>query len=366
MNSPAKRQEIVADEDRDLNLESQLADAFDSMSEGDDELEGIDMETKGEFDDPEDQSGDAEDQSGDPETQEERVQKALDEVDYNEPAPERWPEDIKTAYNSLPPAGKKAMLEGVFKPMQRQYGEVTTQMANARKIMDPMLATLNQYRQDFERVGMDPFEAFKTQVAWAAHLSRVGPEQGLKDMQAAYGLNKQQAQETQGYLTPAERELKARLDRIEQGQQQEVRTQEQRRQQEAQNQAQMRYQEVHKGLQSFVNEQIDGKPAHPHVEKLAPSIAGIIRGGLVSKFTDAGDPVPIHEQLQRAYNMACNLDPTIRSAMTDTRQANRAKAAQDVNVVTKGSRGKPEEDSIFDLGSAIEDTFSALEKRRVG
>lgn len=363
---PVEKQQ--ADE---TSLEQALGEAFDEMEDGEEEISDA-----GEDFDEEAEEGDEEttaeaDETDDGEAQEEEVSDELKEEiqdaadsDYSEPAPERWPQQIKEVYNNLPPAARKAMLEGVYKPMQAQYTRSTQELAQMRKAVEPMLKSLDQYRNDFERLGVNPVEAFQRQMAWAAHFARVGPEQGVQDMQAAYGLSKPEAgQQEQEYLTPVERAMKARLDAIEQqfqqGQQQQVQAQ----QQAQQHAYRQKYQQIGSELQDFINEQKDGKPAHPHVEKVAPAIAGLIRGGLIPATDEYGRQVSVREQLNRAYRMACDMDPSVRAASSrnNAGQVAKAKAAGSVGVVAK-SRAGQQDVSGRSLAEELEDAYDRLSR----
>ena len=289
------------------------------------------------------------------ELQEEIVEAA--ESDYQEPAPDRWPDEIKDVYNGLPPNARKAMLEGIYKPMQRSYTQSTQELAELRGQLSPVMEAMNQHRVDFERTGVNPVEAFKSQLAWAAHLNRVGAEQGLSDMRDAYGVGQSQQGGQEQYLTPTERGFKKQIDALQhqiQGQQQQTLSRDQEQRVNAQRS------EIQNTLQNFVNETTeDGTPKHPHVDKVASNIAGIIRGGLIAKADDYGNPVPIRDQIAQAYGMACNLDPSIRTPGIDKRQANRVKAAQKVSVVTKLPAGQPDSEEL-DIGSFIEKTYDQL------
>lgn len=280
------------------------------------------------------------------------------ESEYNEPAPERWPDELKQAYNALPPKAKQMMLEQVYKPMQRSYTESTQQMAEQRKALEPMLRTLNQHAQEFEQAGINPVEAFNRQMAWSAHFARVGPEQGAKDLAAAYGQAQAGQQEDNVYLTPVEKAQQARIDKMEQQLQQQAQNSQQQQEQAYQAAMQARTQEVRNTIAAFANETRNGKPVHPHVEKVSAQMAGLIRGGLVARTDEYGQPVPFNQQLGQAYKLACEMDPSIRS-IRDTRtrkeQVARASAAsrdvvskspsQEVNVEDTGSL----HDSISDL-----------------
>jgi hypothetical protein len=212
-------------------------------------------------------------------------------------------------------------------------------------------------------MGINPAEAFRRQMAWASHLARVGPEQGMKDMAASYGMESAQPGQEEQYLTPVERSLQTRVDQLTdavQGQQ----LHSQNEQQAANDQFQKaRFNEVQVGLQTFINEQKDGKPAHPHVEKVAPAIAGIIRGGLVNQANEYGQPVPVRDQLAQAYKMACDMDPSIRSAAVgNVGQVARAKAAQKIGVVTNNPvTGEPIETQS--VSERIEDLYDKLNRR---
>lgn len=368
MDSPAKQQQETAPE----NLGDAIAATFDEMEAAEneevevseEENEEVSAETTGEEESPE-----VEEPEGEQEVSEElqeEIQEAADS-DYEEPAPDRWPDDIKEVYNQLPPQARKAMLEGVYKPMQRSYTQATQELAGIRNKFAPMIETMENYRNDFERMGVNPEEVFRTQMAWAAHLSRVGVEQGLRDMSDAYGVSPQQAgQEEQPYLTPTERAQQAQIDALQQqvtGQQQYQQQLTARQQEE---QAAAHRNEIQSNLTAFINEKTDdGQPKHPHVEKLASNIAGIIRGGLIRQTDEYGQPVPIRAVLNQAYDMACNLDPSIRTPLqNNARQASRVKAAQKVGVVTKEPAGQDNTD-VDEMGMTdfISRTYDTLDRR---
>jgi hypothetical protein len=101
--------------------------------------------------------------------------------------------------------------------------------------------------------------------------------------------------------------------------------------------------EVQTGLQTFTNEtREDGTPAHPHVEALAPVIAGLIREKQVSDTDMYGRPIHPYHQITAAYNMAMGLAQKVNgtSPQSQPGQVARAKLAQSVGVVTKLPPGK--------------------------
>jgi hypothetical protein len=336
--------ESVAERVESVDMESEVADLYDQLDAADNEEAEIEeTETTAEASEEEEtapeETAEAE-IAEEIETQQEEAAEA-EESGYTEPAPERWPAEMKEVYAKLPPEGRKMMMEQVYKPMQAQYTKSTQEMAEIRKAVDPMLEALNNYRNDFERMGVNPAEAFRTQIAWAAHFARVGPQQGIADMQAAYGQNVVPAgQQEEEYLTPVERAMKTEIGELKQQLNQTSQGQKQYLEQQAQQQQQAQYNEVQRGLQSFINEQKDGKPVHPHVERVAPAIAGLIRGGLINSRDQHGQPIPIRDQMAQAYNMAVSMDPSLSKASGSGGQAGRAIAAQKVGVVANTPAGK--------------------------
>jgi len=252
------------------------------------------------------------------------------------------------------------MLDGIYKPMQKQYTQTTQELAAMRNELSPMLDVVKQYQGDFDRMGVSPVEALRTQMAWASHLQKVGAEQGMQDMQKAYGVGTTPKATDNVYLTPTERAMKEQLDTLQKTVQGQQHDQQLTQKQQEQQRADEFKNEVQQNLHAFINEKTEsGTPKHPHMDKVASKIAGIIRGGLVSKADEYGQQIPIRDQLAQAYTMACNLDPSIRTPISDTRQAKRAKTAQKVSVVTKHPAGQSDVEEL-DIGSFIERTYDQL------
>jgi len=289
---------------------------------------------------------------------------------YNEPAPQRWPAEIANVYNALPAAAKQAMMEGFYKPMQRQYTQATQELADARRTVEPLVQSLSQFRADFERAGIDPLTAFNRQMQWSARIAQVGPEQGIRELAKSYGVKLEtlavDPNQSQEYLTPFERSMKEKFeffDNFIANSQQSAAQQAQERETQALN---YRYAEVQSGLHEFINEQTqDGRPAHPHVEALAPLIAGLLRENKIPEVDNFGRPIPVPLRLEYAYNTALDIASKVGGAApqsTNQRQVQRAKAARDVGVVTKIPSGK-QEPADKSWGEEVEDVYDALARR---
>jgi hypothetical protein len=348
----------VEEQQADISLEDALSAEFDRQESNNvEETESEEVEIFAE-DGEEDSTQDGQEEEGAEVTE---AAQAAGVDDYNEPAPERWPSDIKDVYNSLPPAARKAMLEGVYKPMQAKYTQTTQELAQQRKQLDPMLQTLEQHSEEFKQAGINPVEAFNRQMAWSAHFAKVGPEQGAKDLAKAYGQAiGQHEDKSQVYMTPVEKAQQAEIDRLKravQWQQQTQQQQEEYAQQQAFNAQQA---QVRRSITRFANETKDGQPTHPHVEKVSAQMAGLIRGGLVDRTDAYGQPIPYEQQLGQAYKLACDMDPSIRSARTS-----RSRKEQ-VEMVRRASRDvvskTPGHDDIQDDGPLL-DTISDLYDR---
>jgi hypothetical protein len=352
-----------AEEQQELNLGDALAQSYDEMDAAGDDNEHF------ENDDIEEHQVEevaAETTQEDDEEQEPETAQADEVTEYNEPAPERWPEDLKKVYNELPPVARKAMLEGVYKPMQATYTQSTQELAQQRKQLDPMLKTLEQHASEFKTAGINPVEAFNRQMAWSAHFAKVGPEQGAKDLAKAYGQagGQQEGQtEESVYLTPVERAQQERLEKLEGMIQGQVKQTEAQKQAAAQRAQEARQAEVRNSITAFANEERDGQPIHPHVEKVSAQMAGLIRGGLVNRTDEYGQPVPFTQQLGQAYKLACEMDPSIRNArQARTRKEQVAKVSAANRDVVSKTPGNVVEVDERPLAESIGDLYDRLDR----
>ena len=280
-------------------------------------------------------SEDDEDDNVSHETSAEEID-ANSEVEWDEPPPERWPSELKDAYNELPLSGRKLLLDGVYKPMQRSHTQATMELSEQRKQLQPILDSLSQHNDVFVKAGVDPAVALKNTMDWAAHITKVGPEKGLADMRASYGLDEpnQQGKE-EVFLTPNERVLQDRIDQLE-----GAVNQKQQNDAEAQRIAEAEKQRAFQNYIAsesaiFVNEKKDGKPAHPHYEELGPQMKGLMNGGLIPRVDETGKYIPFSKQLSHAYEMALRMSDKHRPAQSSSGQVRKARAAGRVDVASR-------------------------------
>ncbi|RLC13976.1 MAG: hypothetical protein DRI24_14545 [Deltaproteobacteria bacterium] len=350
----------------DVNLEDALGAEFDRMEasgEADDsgvEHEEVEILEEG---DEEVVEAAAEGSEEDEVVDDSATETDEEELGYNQAAPERWPDDIKEAYNALPPEAREVMLERVFKPMQRSFTEKTQAMAQMRKQLDPMMDIMNRHSKNFEHAGVDPIQALNRQMEWSAHFARVGNEQGAKDLATAYGQVAGQ-EDTNAYLTPIEKRQQAQIDRMEQQLNTNAQNEQTRVQQADQSAVNARTQDVRNNIQQFASETRNGKPTHPHVEQVSAQMAGLINGGLVERTDEYGQPVPYQDQLGQAYKMACSMSPSLRSAqdiVTRQEQVRRASAANR-EVVSKTPGSDVKIDDTAPLADSISDLYDKLDR----
>ena len=368
MESPDNSQQETTSE----KLGDMISDTFDTMeAESTDEVEEVELSSDNETETEVEVEEETEVEEVEASSEEEEIDTLNDEVqqaadsDYNEPAPERWEQDIKDYYNGLDPKGKEIFLDRMVKPMQRSLGKASQEVADMRKDIQPVLDTMSQYRADFERMGVNPIEAFNTQMAWVKYIQDVGAEKGLAEMAKAYGVkgNAKPAGQENAYLTPTERAQQGKIDQLQNTVDGMQKTNQQNTDNAAQQTVERQQNEIKENLTTFINEKTDdGKPLHPHMEKVASNVAGIIRGGMIAKTDDFGQPVSISDQLAQAYTMACELDPSIRTPRTSARQAARIKTTQKAQVVTKTPAGRVSAKDDIPISKFIENTYDKMAK----
>jgi hypothetical protein len=361
-NAPAQNEQQA----QPVNTEQTISDLYDTMAaeavaeEVEEEVgEEVAVSEEETEETVEAESEDQEETETEVEETEEAEEQEQEEPEYQAVVPERWPQHIKEKFNKLPPEAQQMVLEDVYKPMQGTYTKATQRLAEMRKMIEPMVQSLEQYGEDFDRAGMNPAEAFRQQMAWAAHIHKVGPQQGLADMARAYNVEVpgQQADPNEEYLTPVERSLKAKLDEVQQRLDQTATGIEKNQQAQEQEALDRQRHDVQVGLHQFATAQKDGAPLHPHLEKVAPRMTGLIRGGLVSRVDDYGQPVPIQQQLGQAYKMACDMDPSIRTVRAARTRSEQVRKASNAN---KGVTSKRPAASVEVPDGPLTDSISDL------
>lgn len=348
---PPQTEQVATQEDN-LKLADLIEEAFDAA-----EAEAV------EASETEQEAAEAPELPEDEETAEapqEAAEEGDEKPEFNDPAPERWPAELKEAYSELNPTAKEVFLNKLYKPMQRSHTEATQQLAQTRKQLEPIMQAYEQHKTAFDQVGVtDPASMIQQQIAWASHFARVGPERGLQDMHEAMGIQNgsQGGQDQDEYLTPTERRLQERLNDLEQQTSAQAASQHQREQQAAEIHRHAKLRNAMGALRGFAEAQTpDGQPMHPHVEAVAPTMSRLLESGMVPRVDELGASVPFEQQLGKAYEMACNLDSSVLAATPATTNSEQAAkvAAASRNVTPKAPSqavpvDRPLTDDISDL-----------------
>jgi len=267
-----------------------------------------------------------------------------EEVDYNEPAPERWPSEMKDAYNTLPPDARKLMMESVYKPMQARYTQSTQQLAEQRKQVEALDSIRQEMSDDFVRLGIDPIEAVRQQAAWARHLQKVGPEQWASDIVEAYGAKptaQAGQQDSSEYLTPEERRLQGEVSEIRETLSSLQQQQQQAAEQSSQAQVEEQVIAARRSLAEFISAEVDGKPVNPQAQELLPQMAQFLDSNMVRKVDEYGQQVPFADQIKQAYEMAGAISGKRPMATPPANgKVSQAKAANQIAVATEPSSSK--------------------------
>lgn len=371
--APKAENQSPAEEEQ--HLSTILEEAFDAAEEAAEKeqeerfKEEVSAAAKAEADDGEEEDGlRADDEAQDGEEPAEASAEEEVEQEFNEPAPDRWPSDLKEAYNELTPRARKVFMEKLYKPMQRSHTSATQQLAEKRRMLDPIMQAYEQNKSAFDQVGVqDPATMIQQQVAWAAHFARVGPQQGLKDMQQAMGLNPQSSQDggqesdPNKWLTPTERAIKEKQDRLEQQLSQIAASQKSQEQQAIEAQRQQKLGGAFNALKVFAEAKTpDGQPMHPHVESVAPTMSRLLQAGMVNRVDETGMAIPYEQQLGQAYQMAVNLEQRGGQPRATSNREQVAKVAAASRNVTPKSKAsdieinRPITDDIADLYDRME------------
>ena len=251
-------------------------------------------------------------------------------------APHTWPQELKDQFKELPDGAKQILIKQNDN-MNAAFTKAMTGVAEMKRGAEGMHRAVSAHTDRLARAGINPETAIQRSLAWDAHLQK-DPEQGIRDMAVAYGVDlgkvaAPQEQPTQ-YMTPTERKLyqdnqqvKAQLEQF--GQQ----TQQWTRYQQAQA-YKARQDNAGRMLDEFMNAtDDDGNQLHPFIEHCAPMMQEAIESGKVGN-------------LQEAYDYAVFKTPEVRTALEKRRQAAKlkgkkrqvakAKRASGSGIVRKG------------------------------
>jgi hypothetical protein len=95
-------------------------------------------------------------------------------------------------------------------------------------------------------------------------------------------------------------------------------------------------------------------------------MAGLIRGGLVDRTNEYGQPIPYDQQLGQAYQMACEMDSSLRGAKTRQTRRKQVKLATNANRnVASKTAGVGADDKVEDIrpmADSLSDLYDRLDR----
>lgn len=242
--------------------------------------------------------------------------------------PHTWKQEWKDTFNQIPKEGRAAMLQ-LNKEMNAGFTKKMMEVAGMRRDMESVRTAMQPHQDRLARAGISPEVAVQRSLAWDAHIQR-NPEQGIRDMAAAYGVDLAQAtaSQDQQYLTPTERALQQQAQQANQSVQQVQQQIQQWQQMQQQQDQQQRQANAYNMLDQFMNATDDkGNPLHPYIEHAAPDMTRMIQNGEAAT-------------LDEAYEKAVAWNSDIRNAREQQRKAAQVRASKrKAEKVRKASGG---------------------------
>jgi len=346
--------------EKEVSLRDQVEAAYEAIEEPENETPDVDSER---HDEPTNKIDSKDDREPDVQKKEESggskdSETSIDESNIPE-APSNWaPEDVE-AFNELDDRGKKLYLKR-HKEREAAYTKKYQSLAEERKIAERFIKELEPYESEFQRLGVDKFDAFKR--AATAHLRLLNETpQGklalLQRMASDYGINlgaqPQNTQQEQQQYDPQILNLLQKVQTLEQSQQA---IEHERIQRE--------YSSLEGQIVSFQNAKDDkGEPKYPHFETLRLDMSNMLQKGMAKSLEDAyKKSLRLNDDLHQEYiNMHTN--NRIKEAETLKKTAASKKAGFNVKG-TGGSSIKEAPSDNLSTRQIIEQAYAKQEKRQ--
>ena len=261
------------------------------------------------------------------------------------PAPEHWSVERREAFGKLGREAQETVLN-MSKDFEGEFTRKSQELAETRKFAEAIRADLQPYSQELALSGMDEVSAVRQLIALHGFAKR-DPMGYLRYAAKGLGVDIDSALTPEdSYVDPQVAALKAQVDQMG-GYFQQFQTQQQLSQQ----------QQVNAQIQAFADAtDSGGSKLHPYFEKVESAMAGLMKGGLV----ESGD-------LERAYQMAVNMDPELAQAKIDAERraaeekeakrrneaAEKAKKASKHKVSKSSTASTPARKSVKSLDDAV-------------
>jgi len=307
------------------SLEDAIAGAFDLADKEDDEEVAEIAELEEDTDEPEDDAEETDSES----------EQDLAEADEEEPeekleAPQHWAASDREIFNGQSKEAQQFLLNR-HKAMEGDYTRKMQEFAPEKRQFDAIKDSLEPYKHDFQRAGLDYAGAVRQLASWDNAL-RTGGRDAVYQLAHTYGID-MAAPESEEYIDPQVKQLQNQLRELKQVQSQQT----QQAQQQKQNQ-------ILETIQAFSSEtSADGNLAHPHFEVLKDDIARLFNAGLVA-------------DLKEGYTKALALRPDLAAPKEPARKV--AEKPNRAEIVRKAKKAAAGVKSSGAVGKKVRDTMS--------
>lgn len=312
--------------ERGDGLDEILREAIEGQSKDDDEGETAPETTEDRAEEAEDGEADGEGDAG------AEGEGDGDEGGEEKPAieiPSDFPADKREALGRLPVDAQKFVLQE-WKDMRGDYTRKTQEVAEHRKRIEPLLGVVERFKPYFQALGIPPEQSFSTLVQADAYLRNPNIPMDQKvnfvrNFTRDYGIDlaPPQSEGTPEYVDPQIAAIKQEFSR-------EIGAmREKERQRELREQAEYGARLTGEIERFQSDTEADGKPKHPHFDRVKPAMAALLKGGAAVDLSDA-------------YDKAVRMDPELFNQVLEAerKRVSEAEEARRQEAVDKAKKAK--------------------------
>lgn len=265
-------------------------------------------------------------------------------------APNTWTAEAREHWAKLPPETQEYILR-----RESESHKAITSQGDRLKSYEPLEKVISQYRQDFERRGLDAARSVAT-LFEAQRMLDQNPMEGLASIAQSYGIDLRAILTGQQQApAPEVGQLRQHISRLEQ-QLNDYQSQHQSAQQRADAAV----------VQEFAKQtDASGKPLRPHFDEVREDMAMLLQNGRA-------------ETLEAAYEKACKLNETVskrieadqrkaaeekRKAEEAAKQAELKKRAEDA---AKAAKVNVKSGTAHPTPKTLDDTLAEIARRAYG
>lgn len=271
------------------------------------------------------------------------VEPAAEPVEPAEPAidfPAAWKKDYSEHWGSLPRDVQQYIIERE-KQAQQGINEKGQALSELERQFQPLQEVIQPYAQTFAMQGMTPVQGVQQLLAYQQALTE-NPQETLLQLAQAYGVDLQQAFESQPYVDPQVQTLQQELQQVRQ-----------QLDQTAQSNQQRQHEAIVEQIGQFASAVDEsGNPKHPHFESVYEDIVTLMQMGRASSLEDA-----YAKAVQFNPDVQAQLQQQQEQVVAEQKAAEAQKAREAARTVTskRAADPAPSDKSLRDeLSDALE------------